>query len=72
MTWDSSKKVFTATLNLKASGSFKFRANDAWTVNMGGTLDALTQDGSNLSIATDGSYIVTFDPWALKATVTKN
>lgn len=72
MTWDSGKKVFTATLNLKASGSFKFRANDAWAVNMGGALGALTQDGGNLSIASDGNYTVTFDPWGLKATVTKN
>lgn len=72
MTWDAAKKVFTITLDLKSSGAFKFRANDDWAVNYGGSLGALTPGGDNLTIATSGNYTVTFDPWALKATVTKN
>jgi len=71
MTWDAVNKVFKVTLNLTAK-SFKFRANDDWAVNVGGSLNALVQDGGNLSIAADGNYTITFDPWALKATVTKN
>jgi hypothetical protein len=70
MTWDATNKVFTATIPLTA-GEFKFRANDAWAVNFGGTLSALVQDGPNLSVAVAGSYKITLDPWARKATVTK-
>jgi hypothetical protein len=70
LTWDAANKVFTITLALKAAGGFKFRANDAWTVNLGGDLNALTQDGGNLAVAADGTYKVTLDPWSHKATVT--
>jgi hypothetical protein len=31
-------------------GEFKFRANHDWAINWGGSTDALTQDGSNLSL----------------------
>jgi len=72
MTWDASKKVFTVTLVLKSSGQFKFRANDAWDVNYGGDMNALSAGGANIAVPSDGNYTVTFDPWGLKATLTKN
>ena len=72
LTWDATKKVFTITLDLKSSGAFKFRANDGWDINLGGSLSALTPGGDNLTIAANGNYTVTLDPWTLKATVTKN
>lgn len=74
LTWDATNKVFTATLNLKASGSFKFRANADWTYALGGTLNALSSVGgaANLTVAADGNYTVTLDPWALVATVKLN
>jgi hypothetical protein len=72
MTWDAAKNVFTITLDLVSSGSFKFRANDGWAVNYGGDIDNLTLDGPNITISSDGNYTLTFDPWKLKATVTKN
>lgn len=71
MTWDATNKVFTVTLDLIAK-AFKFRANDAWDVNYGGNLSALTSGGDNIAVAIAGNYTITFDPWALKATVTKN
>jgi starch-binding outer membrane protein SusE/F len=71
MTWDATNKVFRATINLVV-GAIKFRANDAWDVNYGGDLNALTPGGANIAIASAGSYTITFDPWALRATVTKN
>lgn len=71
MTWDATNKVFTVTLNLTV-GSLKFRANDAWDLNYGGDINALTPGGANISVTTAGNYTVTFDPFALKATVTKN
>ena len=71
MTWDATNKVFTITLNLTAA-TIKFRANDAWDLSLGGSLDALSTSGGNIPIAVAGNYTVTFDPFALKATVTKN
>lgn len=71
LTWDASAKVFKITLNLTV-GSFKFRANDDWAINYGGNLGALSPGGDNIAVASAGSYTITFDPWALKATVTKN
>lgn len=71
MAWDATNKVFKATLTLKV-GEMKFRANDDWGVNLGGDLNALTQDGSNIAISTAGSYTITLDPWTKKATITLN
>ena len=73
MTWDPVHNVFTVTLALTANGgSFKFRANSAWTLNYGGTINALSAGGDNLTVPTAGNYTVTFDPWKLIATITKN
>lgn len=72
MTWDAAKNVFTVTLDLVSTGSFKFRANDGWDLNYGGDIDNLTPGGANISISTSGNYTVTFDPWNLKATIKKN
>lgn len=70
MSWDATNKVFTATLTLTA-GEIKFRANDDWAVNLGGTLSALTGGGANIAVPAAGTYKITLDPWNLKATVTK-
>jgi len=74
MTWDPVNNVFTATVALTTANgaSFKFRANSAWTLNYGGALNALTSGGANISVATAGNYTVTFDPWKLIGTATKN
>jgi len=72
MTWDAANHVFTVTLDLIA-GAFKFRANDDWAVNYGGTdLNNLTQGGDNIPVTVAGNYTLTFDPWSHVATVTKN
>ena len=71
MTWDAANGVFTVTLDMTAA-SFKFRANDDWGVNLGGDLGALTQDGSNFSIAEAGNYTITLNTMTNVATVTKN
>jgi starch-binding outer membrane protein SusE/F len=72
MTWDATNKVFKVTIDLVV-GYIKFRANDDWAINYGGSdLNALTAGGANISIATAGNYTITFDPWGLKATITKN
>ena len=48
MTWDPVNQVFTAVIDVPAAGAFKFRANGAWTVSLGGNLSALTYGGANI------------------------
>jgi hypothetical protein len=71
MTWDAANKVMKATLALTA-GTIKFRANDAWDLNLGGTVDALTPNGANIPVAVAGNYTITLDLAANKCTITKN
>ncbi len=71
MTWDATNEVFTVTVDLTAA-SFKFRANDAWSINYGGDLNALSQDGSNFSVAEAGNYTITLNTITMVATMTKN
>ncbi len=72
MTWDDVNNVFTVTADLTGGKSFKFRANAAWTINLGGSLGALTQGGDNIPITTTGNYTITLNPWTLVGTVTMN
>ena len=55
-------------------GEYKFRANDAWDINLGGSIDNLTQDAGNLMFSEpDGTYHVVLDlsTYPAKATFTK-
>ena len=55
--------LYTMTLNL-VSGEAKFRQNDDWAVNWGGSTFPTgigTQDGPNIQIALGGEYVVTFN-----------
>lgn len=70
MTWDAGNGVFTATLTLSV-GEFKYRANDGWDVNLGGSLTALEANGANIGISEAGTYKITLNPWTLVGTVTK-
>lgn len=42
-------------------GEFKFRANDAWDVNLGGSMNDLSQGGDNIPSPGVGTYEVTLD-----------
>lgn len=61
MTFDSSvagaQKIWTITADLNA-GLFKFRMNHDWALNLGGTADALTQGGDNITLAESGNYTI--------------
>lgn len=57
MTYNATDNSWSATVSLTA-GTFKFRANDAWDLNMGGTLNNLTQNGANITVADAGTYLV--------------
>ncbi|MBK7175177.1 MAG: SusF/SusE family outer membrane protein [Bacteroidales bacterium] len=60
LTWDETAQVMKITVALTV-GSIKFRANDDWAINLGGDLNALSQDGANISIAEAGTYAITLD-----------
>lgn len=61
--------IWSGTFALTA-GELKFRANDGWEFNLGGTLDNLTPGGDNLQVAEDGTYVVTLDLSGLPYTAT--
>ena len=62
LTYNPETRAWEGTLDL-AADEFKFRANDGWDINWGGSEDNLTQDGPNLKIAEAGKYFIQF--WAL-------
>ncbi len=62
--------VWKGTIELKASGKFKFRANDEWDINLGGDIADLTQGGSDIASPGDGTYEVVLDLSKLPYTAT--
>lgn len=59
LTFNTSTLLWTGTVNFSAGG-WKFRANDGWSINLGGT-PVLTYDGPNISSAAAGTKTVTLD-----------
>lgn len=73
MTPSSDFLTWTGELTLDADQGWKFRANDGWDINLGGTLGNLTWGGDNITSLGAGTYQVTLDLSALpySATVVK-
>lgn len=76
MTFDKENGVYTWTGDLKAD-EIKFRANDKWDINLGGSFDNLTLGGDNINIEEAGNYTITLHPFITSgdkifATVVKN
>ena len=74
MTLNPATGEWTVTKTLSAAGSFKFRANDGWDINLGGDVNNLTYNGANISVPSDGTYLITLklgDATAYKCTVVK-
>jgi hypothetical protein len=72
MNFDPATQLWTVTADMKAAGSFKFRANDAWLIDFGvddsGNLQYvdnpfLTYNPGfkDLTVPTDGNYTITLD-----------
>ena len=61
MTYNFETRAWEATIEL-AADEFKFRANDGWDINWGGSFDNLTQGGDNLKIAEAGTYFIQLFP----------
>lgn len=53
--------VWTGTVHLSGEGTFKFRANDGWDINLGGDLADLTPGGDNIATPGEGDYEITLD-----------
>lgn len=49
--------LWRVVANLNA-GNLKFRANNAWTINFGGTVDNIIQDGNDIPISSSGTYLI--------------
>jgi hypothetical protein len=62
MSFDPEAEVWRATLNLSA-GELKFRANDAWDINLGddGADGTLEYNGANIAVEEEGEYEVILD-----------
>ena len=56
MTYDVSEGCWTVTTSL-VDGKFKFRANNGWDINWGGSTDNLTSGGSDISVSA-GNYTI--------------
>ena len=75
--WDASTAMtpsedfLTWTVDVEfGAGQFKFRANDAWDINLGGSMDNLTQGGDNINAPAAGKYRVTLNLGSLPYTCT--
>lgn len=56
--FDKTTNSLKITTNLTA-GEFKFRANNSWDFNFGGSNGELTAGGANIAIPSAGSYTIT-------------
>lgn len=81
MTYDAENVVWTLTLDLTAQeapdNGIKFRANDAWDLNLGDTGADGTMEfgGENIGVPESGNYTITLDlsnPRMYTYTLTKN
>lgn len=68
MDYDPETNTWNITIEL-ADGDIKFRWDASWTVNLGGDLQSLTQDGANIHVNA-GTYDIILDADNYKATIT--
>ncbi|QHS56836.1 SusF/SusE family outer membrane protein [Mucilaginibacter sp. 14171R-50] len=65
------KGTWKITLDLKA-GAIKFRQDNKWDVNLGGSNGTLTPGGDNIAVSTAGNYTVTLNVTENTYTIVKN
>ncbi|MBR4809677.1 MAG: hypothetical protein IK031_05300 [Bacteroidales bacterium] len=59
--YNAESKAWEGTIELSA-GEMKFRANDDWGINWGGSFDSLYQGGPNITVAA-GTYAIKLYAW---------
>jgi hypothetical protein len=60
LTYNPTSMKWEGTIAMTAGG-YKFRANNAWTINLGGSTESLTYDGPDLILDVSGTYLVKLD-----------
>lgn len=60
MTYNPSTGLWSVTTTL-VNGSFKFRANNGWDINLGGDMNNLSYGGDNILVTEAGTYLITLD-----------
>lgn len=68
MTYNPADGTWNITIELK-DGDIKFRWDASWTINLGGELSALTQDGANIHVSA-GIYNIVLNAENNTATIT--
>lgn len=68
MDYDPDSDTWSTTITVN-DGDIKFRWDASWTINLGGDLNALTQDGPNIHISA-GTYMIVLDANNNTATIT--
>ncbi|MDH6303753.1 hypothetical protein M2459_000085 [Parabacteroides sp. PF5-5] len=58
MTYDRDTNTWSVKVAMTGGDEFKFRANDAWDINMGGSPDKLVSNGGNIKVDASGTYLV--------------
>ena len=63
MTFDPATNTWSVTVDLVSTGTFKFRANNDWGINLGYDNGVLDYNGSNIPVpaAGSGNYTITMD-----------
>ena len=62
MTYNQTDRCWEIKGIVLTDGVIKFRANDAWTINWGGSFSALTQGGADIAV-TAGTYNIKLYAW---------
>jgi hypothetical protein len=62
--------TWSGSVTMSAGDEWKFRANDGWDINLGGSLSNLTQGGDNIVCSEAGTFTITLDLSSLPYTAT--
>lgn len=72
LSWNSANQTWEiANIALVGGKELKFRLNNAWSVNYGGSNGSLVDGGDNIKVAESGNYKIVFDLINLKYAITK-
>lgn len=53
--------IWSGDVNFTTGTEWKFRVNEDWAINLGGSPEELTKDGGNMKATEDGTFTVTLD-----------
>ncbi len=70
LTFDAESGLYVGTVTLVDDDQIKVRFNENWDYCLGGTLDALSGVGDNISVTTGGTYQAKLDLNGAKLTLT--